>query len=87
MNTGSWQPDPTRRHEQRWWDGTTWTDHVADHGIAGTEVTPTIEQPVVQPAVQPVPPAMNQWRAPYLGPAAATISPQIVQRLAATGAP
>lgn len=28
----SWQPDPTVRHEQRWWDGERWTQWVADGG-------------------------------------------------------
>jgi len=28
----SWQPDPTGRHQYRWWDGTVWSDVVADDG-------------------------------------------------------
>lgn len=27
-----WYPDPMGRHEYRYWDGATWTDHVASHG-------------------------------------------------------
>ena len=27
-----WYPDPAGRHQHRYWDGTTWTDQVADHG-------------------------------------------------------
>lgn len=27
-----WHPDPSGRHQQRYWDGTTWTDAVADGG-------------------------------------------------------
>lgn len=27
-----WHPDPTGRHQVRWWDGTRWTDWVGDHG-------------------------------------------------------
>lgn len=30
--SSSWQPDPTGRHELRFWDGSTWTDHVATGG-------------------------------------------------------
>ncbi|MEQ6900538.1 AIM24 family protein [Nocardioides sp. YIM 152588] len=30
--TAAWHPDPTGRHELRYWDGTQWTDHVADGG-------------------------------------------------------
>jgi uncharacterized protein YxjI len=28
----SWYPDPLGRHEQRYWDGSQWTEHVASHG-------------------------------------------------------
>jgi len=27
-----WFPDPTHRHEMRYWNGTSWTEHVADRG-------------------------------------------------------
>lgn len=27
-----WYPDPTGRHELRYWDGTRWTEHVSDQG-------------------------------------------------------
>jgi hypothetical protein len=27
-----WQPDPLGRHQYRYWDGTVWTDQVADNG-------------------------------------------------------
>jgi hypothetical protein len=32
-----WQPDPTGKHEHRYWDGARWTDHVADAGVAATD--------------------------------------------------
>lgn len=25
-----WYPDPTNTHRQRWWSGTTWTEHIAE---------------------------------------------------------
>ena len=28
----SWYPDPGGKHEHRYWDGSQWTDNVADHG-------------------------------------------------------
>jgi hypothetical protein len=29
----NWYPDPTGTHELRYWDGTNWTEHVADRGV------------------------------------------------------
>jgi hypothetical protein len=33
----AWLADPTGRHEARWWDGSKWTEHVADGGQAGID--------------------------------------------------
>ncbi len=33
-NAAGWQPDPTGKHDHRYWDGTGWTDNVADAGVA-----------------------------------------------------
>jgi hypothetical protein len=35
--TGSWQPDPHGRHQYRYWDGTSWTDQVADDGVTAVD--------------------------------------------------
>ncbi len=32
-----WHPDPHGRHELRYWDGTVWTDHVADAGETSSD--------------------------------------------------
>jgi hypothetical protein len=32
-----WHPDPTSRHQYRYWDGARWTDDVADGGVASTD--------------------------------------------------
>jgi hypothetical protein len=32
-----WYPDPSGRHEQRYWDGTRWTEHVSDAGQQSTD--------------------------------------------------
>jgi Protein of unknown function (DUF2510) len=32
-----WAPDPFGRHEHRWWDGTAWTEHVANRGERTTD--------------------------------------------------
>jgi hypothetical protein len=33
-----WLPDPTSRHQYRYWDGARWTDDVADGGVASTDI-------------------------------------------------
>jgi hypothetical protein len=33
----AWYPDPTGRHDHRWWDGEAWTAHIADAGLAGID--------------------------------------------------
>lgn len=32
-----WYPDPTGRHDHRWYDGARWTDHVGDAGRASID--------------------------------------------------
>lgn len=32
-----WHPDPSGRHEYRYWDGHTWTPSVADNGVQSTD--------------------------------------------------
>jgi len=33
----AWHPDPTGRHELRYWDGNAWTAHVSNRGVQGTD--------------------------------------------------
>lgn len=68
--SGSWQPDPTGRHQYRWWDGERWTDNVSDAGqtsvdpvgappeesAAGAGAGPAGEPTAAMPPVAPVPP-------------------------------
>jgi hypothetical protein len=35
-----WLVDPTGRHEQRYWSGSAWTEHVMDRGVPGTDPPP-----------------------------------------------
>lgn len=32
-----WLADPTKRHQYRYWDGSAWTEHVADNGVQGVD--------------------------------------------------
>src|SRR4051812_35488523 len=48
-----WHPDPRGRHEHRYWDGSQWTDHVADGGVLATD---PVSQ--VTPVAAPVGPSM-----------------------------
>jgi hypothetical protein len=34
---GAWMPDPSARHELRWWDGSRWTENVSDGGRTGVD--------------------------------------------------
>jgi hypothetical protein len=36
-----WFRDPFVRHEQRYWSGTEWTDHVIDDGVPATDPPPS----------------------------------------------
>ena len=40
-----WQPDPTGRHEYRYWDGGTWTDDVSDAGDTSVDPAPGLPAP------------------------------------------
>jgi uncharacterized protein YxjI len=33
----AWHPDPSGRHQLRYWDGVTWTDHVSTNGVAAMD--------------------------------------------------
>jgi hypothetical protein len=38
-----WGPDPWARHEQRWWNGRRWSEHVADAGERSIDSEPIDE--------------------------------------------
>jgi hypothetical protein len=46
-NEAGWNPDPTGRHEYRYWDGERWTDQIADGGVAGSDPLPGGDPTVV----------------------------------------
>lgn len=41
----TWLPDPSGRHELRWWDGGEWTEHVSDQNTAGTDTPEAVFPP------------------------------------------
>jgi hypothetical protein len=49
--SGSWQPDPFGRHEYRFWDGSEWTDQVANEGV--TSVDPPVASADAGPGTNP----------------------------------
>jgi hypothetical protein len=37
MPAAQWATDPSGRYQQRWWDGSAWTSHVATDGVSGLD--------------------------------------------------
>jgi Protein of unknown function (DUF2510) len=73
-----WHPDPTSRHQYRYWDGARWTDDVADGGVASTDAlqegpaAAADPNPTVSDATQRVDPTRQY---PVAGQQAATSAP------------
>ncbi len=40
MSGAAWGIDPTGHHEYRYWDGSVWTEHVADQGTTSSDPVP-----------------------------------------------
>lgn len=54
-----WHPDPTGQFEQRYWDGSKWTEHVHAAGVQSVSPLPTGPAPAEQAqAQQPAEPSM-----------------------------
>lgn len=67
----AWKHDPTGRHDHRYWDGSTWTDNVADAGVAGSDPYPG--SPGEEPTLVDAPVASDptsQWPIDPTAPAA-----------------
>jgi hypothetical protein len=58
--SADWYPDPAGHHDVRYWDGSAWTDHVADAGVAGTESL-DMDAPPPSPAPPPPPATGGGW--------------------------
>jgi len=53
MTAAAWLPDPTSKHELRYWNGDAWTEHVADDGVQATDPTPDGAAAPATPAAAP----------------------------------
>lgn len=56
MSASSWEPDPTGRHQYRWFDGEKWTDQVADDGVQEVDPVSFAEARLPHDAIQSVTP-------------------------------
>jgi hypothetical protein len=72
----SWYADPTGRHQYRYWNGTEWTDQVADNQVTSTD-PPLMSTSETALAAEPAPgappapaPGPNPFMAPAPGPKA-----------------
>src|SRR6185436_394255 len=68
MESAGWHPDPSLRHEYRYWDGSVWTDTVADSGLL--TVDPLIAEPASNPVVAAASPFASPAGAAWQPPAA-----------------
>lgn len=48
MTAAAWHPDPTGRHELRYWDGSQWTEHVSDGGVQSVSPLTPPEEPTAE---------------------------------------
>jgi len=48
MTAAAWHPDPTGRHELRYWDGTQWSEHVSDGGVQSVSPLTPPEEPTAE---------------------------------------
>jgi hypothetical protein len=58
-----WYPDPDGRHEFRYWNGSAWTEHVADQGQLATDAFAGTSAPIA-PEVPSAPEPLVPWDAP-----------------------
>jgi len=74
-----WSADPFGRYESRFWDGSEWTEHVANGGV------PSMDAPTWRPAAPPTPPVAPSTAQPPSAPlpqptAAVLAAPALIER-------
>ena len=62
MADAGWLADPSGAHELRYWDGSTWTEHVSDQGVTSTAPLATTAAPPPPPPAAPPPPVAPSGR-------------------------
>src|SRR5947207_3037271 len=63
-----WYPDPALRHQARFWDGSKWTERVADNGVEGSDPVPgTDSVQTAESTTGGVDPGAAAWSAQLLG--------------------
>lgn len=80
--SGSWQPDPYRRHQLRWWDGAQWTSLVSDNGVSRDEnaaMVPVV--PVAPPSPPVVPKGANRGLLVAIVVAVALVAGGVIYRV------
>src|SRR6476646_3119969 len=75
-----WQPDPTGRHQYRYWSGSAWTDNVSDSGATSVDPYSPSGPPSAVPPTQSMPtspPTAGMPLTPVAtpGPAGPTFTP------------
>lgn len=74
MSAAAWHPDPSGKHELRYWDGSVWTEHVSDAGVTSVDPLVTPNGPAGDVVVQEQ--AVQQYDAQQQ---AAAYQPQVQQ--------
>ncbi len=74
-----WFPDPTGRHERRYWNGAEWTEHVFSAGSQSIDAMPTAPPAVADSTVAETPASRRSAResATTHGTAATTTTPSV----------
>ena len=85
MSVSSWEPDPTGRHQYRWWDGEEWTDQVADDGVQSVDPVSSSEARLPQEASPSAPPPPPSSVPEYIEGDPETDQPELSSILASRG--
>lgn len=84
MSASSWEPDPTGRHQYRWFDGEEWTDQVADDGVQSVDPITSSEAGLPLETPPPVPPPSSPLPEDSPGDPS-TVQPDLLPMLASRG--